>query len=663
MRVMPTAIALAFAILHHLLVAPTQGFSDRSSFESCDESICVLSSDEIFVDSATASSAGGSGEIHGSKWQDLDEDGQWDTDEPGLAGWTIFIDEDGDGQLDDGESSVVTDANGDYSFTGLDSGVHVVAEVPQTDWYQTFPSGASVDSQVATRISEMSTTGSDAQAFVYGEVPEALPGNITHFTAESGDLIEMDAFRADARFSGIDGTGYATVILDTGIDLDHPFFGEDSDSDGAKVYSTEADRICPFSQRRSTLTTILAPGAVITGADSDGGTVDMHGTSQASPHIADIAVLAQQLAETALGRRLTIDEFAKLMRVSADWINDGDDENDNADHTGLDFPRVNMLALAEAILSLGGEDTHTVLLEPGEIVRDIDFGNAYSPPDRTLTISSTAGGSVATPGEGDFVFAHGATVAVSASAENLYHFLNWSGTAVDAGKIEDETSESTTVTVDADYTLVANFAEDEPVISISPESLAFDSVEVGETKDLSFTVENTGGGTLTGTASSAEPFTIESGESYSLLHGETHIVTVRFAPPSAADYSAAIACSGGDGAAVKATGTGVISPSSEYYVAPSPSGDDGNTGKSMDRPFATIQKAIDTAESNGIQPVAIHVTAGTRTENVVVPPSVEIVFDCGCDVSDGLTAIKADDKTSPTLTLSGKVTVRNLALE
>ena len=434
-------------------------------------------------------------------------------------------------------------------------------------------------------------------------------------------------------------------------------------SDGAKVYSTEADRICPFSQRRSTLTTILAPGAVITGADSDGGTVDMHGTSQASPHIAGIAVLAQQLAETALGRRLTIDEFAKLMRVSADWINDGDDENDNADHTGLDFPRVNMLALAEAILSLGGEDTHTVLLEPGEIVRDIDFGNAYSPPDRTLTISSTAGGSVATPGEGDFVFAHGATVAVSASAENLYHFLNWSGTAVDAGKIEDETSESTTVTVDADYTLVANFAEDEPVISISPESLAFDSVEVGETKDLSFTVENTGGGTLTGTASSAEPFTIESGESYSLLHGETHSVTVRFAPPSAADYSAAIACSGGDGAAVKATGTGVISPSSEYYVAPSPSGDDGNTGKSMDRPFATIQKAIDTAESNGIQPVAIHVTAGTWTENVVVPPSVEIVFDCGCDVSDGLTAIKTDDKTSPTLTLSGKVTVRNLALE
>ncbi|MCZ7671067.1 MAG: S8 family serine peptidase [Chloroflexi bacterium] len=56
-------------------------------------------------------------------------------------------------------------------------------------------------------------------------------------TAQSSILINMDDFRADARFSGIDGTGYTVVILDTGIDLNHPYFGPDSDNNGI------ADRI------------------------------------------------------------------------------------------------------------------------------------------------------------------------------------------------------------------------------------------------------------------------------------------------------------------------------------------------------------------------------------------------------------------------------------
>lgn len=47
----------------------------------------------------------------------------------------------------------------------------------------------------------------------------------------------LDAFRADARFSGIDGSGQTIVILDTSFDLDHPAFGPDADRNGV------ADRI------------------------------------------------------------------------------------------------------------------------------------------------------------------------------------------------------------------------------------------------------------------------------------------------------------------------------------------------------------------------------------------------------------------------------------
>ncbi|MCA9234071.1 MAG: S8 family serine peptidase [Planctomycetales bacterium] len=53
----------------------------------------------------------------------------------------------------------------------------------------------------------------------------------------AGPLIGLTAFQNDPRFAGVDGTGYSVVVIDTGIDLDHPFFGPDADGNGI------ADRI------------------------------------------------------------------------------------------------------------------------------------------------------------------------------------------------------------------------------------------------------------------------------------------------------------------------------------------------------------------------------------------------------------------------------------
>ncbi|MBM4077524.1 MAG: peptidase S8, partial [Planctomycetes bacterium] len=47
----------------------------------------------------------------------------------------------------------------------------------------------------------------------------------------------MAAFHADPRFSNINGQGYSVVVIDSGIDLDHPYFGPDANGDGV------ADRI------------------------------------------------------------------------------------------------------------------------------------------------------------------------------------------------------------------------------------------------------------------------------------------------------------------------------------------------------------------------------------------------------------------------------------
>ncbi len=76
---------------------------------------------------------------------------------------------------------------------------------------------------------------------------------------------------------------------------------------------------------------------------------------------------------------------------------------------------------------------------------------------RSLVISSTEGGQVDTPGEDEFHYTPGTIVNLEANAHDEYHFTHWSGSAVDAEKVEDPNSATTTVIVDAHYTLAANF--------------------------------------------------------------------------------------------------------------------------------------------------------------------------------------------------------------
>ncbi len=493
-------------------------------------------------------------EIHGTQWADLNADGDRDAGEPGLAGWMIYLDLNSNGQLDDGEPTQITDSNGAYAFTGLASGDYIVAQVLQDGWYQTAPGSSGELGGVAPgaallALPPITTTGSDAPVYALGlsvddqEDDDSLTGQ----TVESAPLINLDDLRNDARFAGIDGTGQTVVILDTGIDLDHPFFGPDLNNDGiadrivhnydfnandsiaqdgsghgsnvagiigsqdstytgiapgvdiialqvlnssgsgsftalenalqwivtnataynitainmslgdtanytsdqelyglndelaalhalgviivsaagnafygfgsqqgvsypaadasslavgavydasiggvtyssgAVAYSTGVDRIAPFSQRHTTLTEIFAPGAAITNANHAGSTVTQHGTSQAAPHIAGIAALAQQLAEQHLGRRLTQAEFVTLMQDTATDVYDGDDENDNVTNTNQNYPRVDVYAMAEAILDMATpvapDGTHVVSLDASEIVDGIDFGGARPIPD------------------------------------------------------------------------------------------------------------------------------------------------------------------------------------------------------------------------------------------------------------------------------------------
>ena len=61
--------------------------------------------------------------------------------------------------------------------------------------------------------------------------------HLAYAPSAADQLICLDQFRADQRFSSIDGAGYAAVIIDDGLDRDHPFFGPDANRNGV------ADRI------------------------------------------------------------------------------------------------------------------------------------------------------------------------------------------------------------------------------------------------------------------------------------------------------------------------------------------------------------------------------------------------------------------------------------
>nr|WP_242055142.1 putative Ig domain-containing protein [Nostoc flagelliforme] len=666
-------------------------------------------------------------EIRGMKWHDIDGDGVKDSGETGLQGWTIYLDTNSNGQLDNTEISTVTDANGNYQFTNLRPSIYTVAEVQQAGWKQTFPGvnvtttnadiplytptleiispqgtentgisslsdnqaqinfnaanyivqedGTAVTEVWVTRTGNTSSAVSATLSFIDGTakgcgcavssvnndfnnipiaitfaenetskliyVQNALLGNpnaikIRNDNKVEGDesftiqltnptggafignqgiatvtiiddeapsditvtpplqspgttissfgdskatsLINLNNFWTDTRFANIKGNGLTTVIIDTGIDLNHPIFGADADNNGiadrivyqydfadndgnasdknnhgshiasiftsvapnsniialkvfkdngsgsfsdlekalqwvaanstsyniasvnlsigdsqnwttatsrygigdelaaiasqniiisaaagnsfyqygsnpglaypaidlnviavgavwadnfgglknfvggAIDYTTSADQIASFSQRDPQELDVFAPGILITGANANGGTTTMGGTSQAAAYITGVATLTQQIAQEKLGRKLTINEFRNLLDSTSVMINDGDNENDNVTNTGKNYPRVDLLKLAEGILNLNSSTpnpnpvnpsnnpnnngtttsdntlnlVHTINLTAGQVRTGIDFGNQQFTGNQAPTIANPIADQTAT---------------------------------------------------------------------------------------------------------------------------------------------------------------------------------------------------------------------------------------------------------------------------
>lgn len=91
------------------------------------------------IQTVGAAPATGKGKIVGTLFNDVNGNGVWDTWEPVQSGWKVFLDNNGNKQLDTGEVSVNTDANGRYIFNDLAPGTYNVTEVLSSGWKQTLP--------------------------------------------------------------------------------------------------------------------------------------------------------------------------------------------------------------------------------------------------------------------------------------------------------------------------------------------------------------------------------------------------------------------------------------------------------------------------------------------------------------------------------------------
>jgi hypothetical protein len=99
-----------------------------------------------------------------------------------------------------------------------------------------------------------------------------------------------------------------------------------------------------------------------------------------------------------------------------------------------------------------------------------------------------------------------------------------------------------------------------PTIAVSPRNLDFGPVAVGETKTLTLTVQNVGGGILSGAARVSAPFALAGGSPYVLGSSQSQVITVRYVPRVTGLNMTVLLLTGGGGASMTVAGSAVLAP-------------------------------------------------------------------------------------------------------
>jgi len=275
-----------------------------------------------------------------------------------------YVNDDNDADDDNGHGTHVSSiaASEDGTLTGMapDADI-VVLKVADDEGFVDLADVEDALSWIAEHADEFNIVSVN-MSLGLGNYNTAVTGSLSNeleFLVDALNIIVVSASgNSFNSYSSAEGVAYPAAdanSLAVGAVYDEDL-GREPDTgtytDGSFATTTDDDRVCPYSQRHETLTTILAPGENITAAWLDNDTATLGGTSMAAPHIAGMAVLAKELADEEIGHPLTQAQFAELLQSTGTTVNDGDDENDNVTNTDLDFPRADMFALGDEMLDL-----------------------------------------------------------------------------------------------------------------------------------------------------------------------------------------------------------------------------------------------------------------------------------------------------------------------
>ncbi|MGB6169172.1 MAG: S8 family serine peptidase, partial [Geitlerinemataceae cyanobacterium] len=163
--------------------------------------------------------------------------------------------------LDSNQTAIGSSPNTDAISAPLEAGTYYIrvesADAAETDY--------KLNLSVTPRLAGITTTDSEEEYRLFTN--DSLP--LINLTPS--DSFDMEAFRTDPRFANIDGSGYTAVIIDSGIDLDHPFFSDRivysydfaDDDENASDYDGHGSNVSSIVASEDSTYPGVAPGANI----------------------------------------------------------------------------------------------------------------------------------------------------------------------------------------------------------------------------------------------------------------------------------------------------------------------------------------------------------------------------------------------------------------
>ena len=166
-----------------------------------------------FLNTTTSST----GEVQGTIWNDVDHNGARDSGDPALSNWTTYIDLNTNGDMDDGEPSALTDANGFYSIPNLTTGQYQVREILPLGWDPTvgYDNNYTVDVMAGSAtVQDFGNFSVTSVGAIEGEVWNDVNGDGIRQASDSG-LGGWTVF-LDTNLNGASDVGEPSVLSDPG---------------------------------------------------------------------------------------------------------------------------------------------------------------------------------------------------------------------------------------------------------------------------------------------------------------------------------------------------------------------------------------------------------------------------------------------------------------